>query len=116
MKRLTLVLFVVLVMAISVSAGNGEARTKRLFYLGGGVDIPLSPRALTDYWKMGIGIEAGFGSQVAPHMEVVGKLRFNSFSFDDDKFFGELGVVGGTVDGFDFRVAEKCKGPRRKEE
>lgn len=92
MKKLATVLAVLLIFSITVSAESGLHKTKPVLYVGGGLDMPLSPSAFSDYYGMGIGFGVGVGAQVTPYIEVVGKFYYNQFGFDADKFLSDLEV------------------------
>lgn len=95
-KRLmVLTLAMLLVLSTGVLAQN---KMKPAIYLGGGIDMPLSPTEFKDGYKMGFGFGAGVGLEVTPGIEVIGKFFYNTFSLDVPD--------GAEVDGGDFRSLE----------
>jgi len=84
-----------------------QNQIKPVVYAGGGIDLLLSPDLLKDYWKMGYGFGGGVGIQVKPNLELIGRVSFNTFPFDADKFLDDMDAPAGvSVDGLDFRSLE----------
>ena len=77
-----------------------QNQIKPVVYAGGGIDLLLSPDLLKDYWKMGYGFGGGVGIQVKPNLELIGRVSFNTFPFDADKFLDDMDAPAGvSVDG-----------------
>ena len=95
-----LILVGVLLLAFAVT-GLAEG-VKPVFYAGGGISLPVSPSELDDLaaigikigikdmYKSGVNFGGGVGFQVSPMFELVGRVDYNSFSFDDEGFSDAL--------------------------
>jgi len=101
MKRVLIVVAALLALSTMVTA---QSQVKPVVYLGGGLGMPLSPSAFSDYWKMGYGFGGGVGIQINPSIELIGKVFYNTFPFDADKILE--GTTGITIDGFDLKFLE----------
>lgn len=101
MKRVSFVLVVLLILVVSASAQN---EIKPVFYAGGGLGMPSSPSAFSDFWKTGFGFGGGLGAQFSRNLEVIGKFFYNTFPMDGDALLE--GFTGITIDGGEFKVME----------
>ena len=91
-----LILVGVLLLAFAVT-GSAEG-VKPVFYAGGGISLPMAPSqwdayasmemeiGIKDMYKSGVNFGGGVGFQVSPMFELVGRVDYNSFSFDDEGF------------------------------
>ena len=98
MKKLIILLAVLLAMAAS-----GFAQGKLSFYGGGGMGMPISPKAIKDHWGMGFNAGGGIGYMVQPKIELIGRFTFNTFPLDADKYETDFGLK---YEGWDFRVLQ----------
>jgi len=107
MKRVLIVVAALLALSTMVTA---QSQVKPVFFAGGGMGMPLAPSFFSDYWKMGYGFGGGAGVQINPSIEITGKVFYNTFTFDGDKFLKEFSlgedVSGITIDGLDFKAIE----------
>ena len=89
-----LILVGVLLLAFAVT-GSAEG-VKPVFYAGGGISLPMKPSAIdayapfeigfNDMYNSGMNFGGGVGFQINPKFEVVGRVSYNSFSFDEAGF------------------------------
>lgn len=98
MKKL--ILLGVLLLAFAAT-GSAEG-VKPVFYAGGGISLPMKPGewdqlasigmeiGIKDMYETGYSFGGGVGIQVSPMFELVGRVDYNSFSFDDEGFSGAL--------------------------
>jgi opacity protein-like surface antigen len=77
---------------------------KPVFYGSGGLSLPMKPSkfddlaplkiGVKDMYKTGVDFGGGVGVQVNPMVEIIGRVNYGSFQFDDkglnDKFVEEL--------------------------
>ncbi len=94
MKKFLLVLVAVFAMSAAVSA---QVPTPFSFYAGGLVSIPNSPEGFSDAYKTGFHGFVGAGYNVAPNLQVVGKIEYNRFAldYDSDPMLATANVDGG---------------------
>ncbi len=95
-----LILVGVLLLAFAVT-GSAEG-VKPVFYAGGGISLPVGPSefddlaaigikiGIKDMYKSGVNFGGGVGFQVSPMFELVGRVDYNSFSFDEEGFSDAL--------------------------
>lgn len=99
MKKMLLTSVIILVFAVT-----GSAQTKMAGYLGGGVNMPMSPDVFKDENKMGIGFFGSFGAEVNPMFEILGRVGYNMYSVDEEgieaTFTAMVEAYGYTVDEF----------------
>lgn len=94
MKKLILLAVVFLALAVT---GWAEG-AKLVFYGGGGISLPLKPSqfddlaaidvelGIKDMYKSGVNFGGGVGLQVSPTIEIIGRVDYNTFSYDDEGF------------------------------
>ena len=100
MKTLQITLALVLVLAMGASA---QLPSKPFnVYVGAGITLPDQPDRFKDVYNMGLHGTAGLGLNVAPMIQLVGKLGYHGFGMDKDDY-GSIEAVAG-VDGGTFTV------------
>ncbi len=82
MKRFLLAVSLVFVVAAAVSAQVPSSPFS--LYVGGAVSMPQSPDGFKETYKTGYHGFAGVGYSFVPKMQLVGKIEYNTFSFDWD--------------------------------
>lgn len=88
-------IFVGVLLLAFAATGSAEG-VKPVFYAGGGISLPMKPSAIdayapfeigfNDMYSSGVNFGGGVGLQINPKFEVIGRVSYNSFSFDDEGF------------------------------
>lgn len=88
-------LILVGVLLLAFAATGSAEGVKPIFYAGGGISLPMKPSefdafaaigmkiSLNDAYKTGTNFGGGIGLQVSQRFEIVGRVDYNSFSFDE---------------------------------
>ncbi|MEE8578282.1 MAG: outer membrane beta-barrel protein [candidate division Zixibacteria bacterium] len=93
MKKSILTLTIVCVFALC--SGADAVPSPFSFYAGGLFSMPSSPDGFKDTYNTGYHGFAGAGYSFMPNFQVVGKLEYNTFSYDWDN-----NAITGLSDGF----------------
>lgn len=84
MKKLFLTLIALLVMSAVSMAQVGRPGSPVSWYAGAALSMPTSPQGFTDGWKLGLHGMVGAGFNVAPKIQMVGKIEYHKFGYDFD--------------------------------
>ncbi|MBU8933538.1 MAG: porin family protein [candidate division Zixibacteria bacterium] len=109
---------VMIALVLLVAATGWTEGAKPVFYVGGGISMPMKPDAIggldgseigiKDMYKNGTHIGGGVGFQISPNVEIIGWVSYNSFAFDDDGFSqaleDEFIRLSGGMTGFTFDI------------
>ena len=104
MKKTILTALVALLIMSAVSVA--QVSTPGLpfsVYAGGALSLPSSPEGFRDGWKFGYHGMIGAGFNVAPRIQVIGKVEYHKFQSDLDTFGGSS-VDGGGIKSIMFGV------------
>ena len=82
MKKVFLTFAFVALMAVGASAQMPSSPVS--LYVGGALSLPQSPDNFSDTYKTGYHGFAGIGYSFVPKLQVIGKIEYNTFSFDFD--------------------------------
>lgn len=82
MKRVLLAIALVFALTAAVSAQVPSSPFS--LYVGGAVSMPQSPDGFKETYKTGYHGFAGVGFSFMPKMQLVGKVEYNTFSYDWD--------------------------------
>lgn len=97
MKKTILTALVALVLMSAVSVA--QVSTPGLpfsVYAGGALSLPSAPEGFRDGWKFGYHGMIGAGFNVAPRIQMIGKIEYHKFQSDLDTFGGSS-VDGGGI-------------------
>ena len=72
-------------------------------YAGGALSLPNAPEGFRDGWKFGYHGSLGVGFNVAPRVQMIGKVEYHKFQSDLDTFGGSS-VDGGGIKSVMFGV------------
>ena len=61
-------------------------------FLSGGISIPSSPKAFSDYWNLGIGFGGGIDYALSSNLSITASVEYNNFSFNESGFLNDYGV------------------------
>ncbi len=96
MKKMLFVLIVVFAFALT---GLAEG-IKPVFYGCGGISLPLKPSEIEgnapleigigDMYKMGTSFGGGIGFEINPKFDIICRVNYSSYSFDDESFSNKL--------------------------
>ncbi|MBD3404171.1 outer membrane beta-barrel protein [candidate division GN15 bacterium] len=82
MKKVFLTFAFVALMAVGASAQMPSSPVS--LYVGGALSLPQSPDDFSETYKTGYHGFAGVGFSFIPKLQVIGKIEYNTFSFDFD--------------------------------
>ena len=88
MKKLLILTVILAFVAMSASAQVSKPFN---IYVGGGLNLPMSPEIFKDYWKTGFHGMGAFGFNSGPNLQILGKIEYHTFPFD---FGGIPGLSG----------------------
>ncbi len=84
--RMKKFLIIALVIAFTAMTASAQIPAKPItIYGSAGISLPSSPSEFSDSWKMGFHGMGGVGFNIAPKMQLIGKIEYHSFAFDWDK-------------------------------
>jgi hypothetical protein len=108
MKKLILTLIALLVMSAVSMAQVGTPGSPVSWYAGAFLSLPTSPEGFTDNWKLGYHGMVGAGFNVAPKIQMIGKIEYHKFGADIDAVApGSTGVDGGGINTWMFGADAK---------
>ena len=90
--------YFVIVFFVFLSSITFSQDKKAEIFINGGISIPLSPEAFSDYWSMGYNIGGGAGYRFLPNLSGSLSLGYNSFAFNEEGFLESVGLSGYGVD------------------
>ncbi len=84
----------VLFLCFSASLAVAQDIAKMSYYAGVGMTKNYAPEDFNKYWREGFNIDAGIGRQIAPRIELQGKITFNSFDLNATNYvdYGDLSI------------------------
>ncbi len=97
MKRFFWTLAVLMLLSAVSMAQVGAPSSPFSFYGGGAISKPTSPSGFSDGWKLGYHWMVGVGYNVAPRLQLIGKLENHNFRSSVET------SGGSTVDGGAFK-------------
>ncbi len=92
MKKFLWTLAVLMILSAVSMAQVGTPGSPVSWYAGGALSLPTSPQGFSDGWKLGMHGMLGVGKNVAPRLQLVGKLEYHKFNAD-------LALIAPSVDG-----------------
>lgn len=105
MKKLILTLIALLVMSAVSMAQIGTPGSPVSWYAGGALSLPTSPEGFTDGWNLGFHGMVGAGFNVAPKVQMIGKIEYHKFGANVDALGSD--VEGGGINTWMFGVDGK---------
>jgi hypothetical protein len=84
MKKLILTLIALLVLSAVSMAQVGTPSSPVSWYAGAFLSMPTGPDGFSDGWKLGYHGMVGAGLNVAPKLQMIGKIEYHKFGFDFD--------------------------------
>lgn len=105
MKKLILTVLALLVMSAVSMAQVGTPGSPVSWYAGGFLSLPTSPEGFSEGWKLGFHGMGGAGFNVAPKIQMIGKVEYHKFGADGESF--GPGVEGGSFNALMFGVDGK---------
>jgi len=105
MKKLFLTLIALLLMSAVSMAQVGTPSSPVSWYAGAALSLPTAPEGFTDGWKLGYHGMVGAGFNVAPKIQMIGKIEYHKFGTDGSSFGSN--VEGGSLNTWMFGVDGK---------